>query len=473
LIEYVTVYALLIIGSVVGVGLLIFGSTQIARRNIIYHRQANGQRPTIEDFPLFGAYKIDAHERVTAHLRNDQHTPPHVKRARGTVQVEVMPEASAAEQYATYRATYTDPSIGRYLHAGTIAFDSLEAVSFTPDIEYGHRMALRQPIEEYVVRAGRVTQQPALFETTYDIDSSVMYTDSASGQRFVLDFRPELKEHDSYTLQLRFRWLGNSSRMCRLNECRLIFDPDLGKIVRVEQGRRVQHNDGEDIVWRNLLFQDGSLTLSVSFSQPILNKPILLKGAYEVDVDGALSGLVIRPEMVWNALGRRATERTQPSIRASSIMQSNITIATSLLSQEHELVRKAIVPVPCPPDYELVRRVAQVLVNCEVDIQRIEQAAPRLDPRGTLQTELRYWDIIGRRYERKLLEAVDVHVVISGYVVADQQALDAPQSQIDVRVRCLHDPRDMATPRCATLTRNIIKSELERIFALVPNERSI
>lgn len=473
LIEYVSVYAILIIGSLVGVGFIAFGVTQFARRNSIYHRQAKGRNPTIADFPLFGAYKIDAQERVTAHLRNDQRTPPNVQRAQGSVRVEVMPEANAATQYAIYRATYSDPSIGRHLHAGTVAFESLGAVTFTPDIEYGHRMALRQPVEQHVVRDGYVTKQPAQFEATYDIDPSVMYTDAASGPRFVLDFRPELKEYDSYTLLLRFQWLGDPRRICRLNECRLQFDPDLGKIVRVEQGRRVQ-NDGEEIVWRNLLFQDGALTLSVTFANPILNTPCMLKGSYEVDVNATLSGLAIRPEMVWNALGRRATERTQPSIRASSIIQGHISIATGLLSQEHELVHKSTAPVPCPPDYDLVRQVAQVLVeNCEIDIQRIEQAAPRLDPRGTLQTELRYWDIVGRKYERELLEAIDVHVVIAGYAVTDLHALSAPQSYIDVRVRCLHDPRHKATPKCVETTCDVITSELHQIFGLAFHERSV
>src|SRR5262249_33069440 len=152
----------------------------------------------------------------------------------------------------------------------------------------------------------------------------------------VLDLRPELGQHDSYTLVLRWRWLGAQALRCKLVECRLQFPPELESAVKVDQGRRLQQDGAEMIIWRNLRFQGAELALSVTFARAILDAPLVLKGAYQIAIDGPVSGISLHPDRIWNARGRRATERTQPSIRAASTITGSLKIDTSLLSQEHE-----------------------------------------------------------------------------------------------------------------------------------------
>jgi hypothetical protein len=95
--------------------------------------------------------------------------------------------------------------------------------------------------------------------------------------------------------------------------------------------------------------------------------------------------------------------------------------------------------------------VTEVLLEEGFDLQRVTRTAPRLDPTGRLDKQLLYWDIQGRRYIEELLDAVDVHVVITGSDKIIQASVNddvfQPYAQIDLRARCLHDPRNTSTPK--------------------------
>jgi len=103
-----------------------------------------------------------------------------------------------------------------------------------------------------------------------------------------------------------------------------------------------------------------------------------------------------------------------------------------------------------PPDEKLVECVNNVLLEEGFDLQRIMRAAPRLDPTGRLDKQLYYWDVSGRRYNEELLDSLDVHVVVTGYdrVLDTGATVDSfqPRANIDLRVRCLSDPRNRVTP---------------------------
>jgi hypothetical protein len=110
-------------------------------------------------------------------------------------------------------------------------------------------------------------------------------------------------------------------------------------------------------------------------------------------------------------------------------------------------------PIECdaPPDQEMVRAITQVLLAENFDLQRVMRTAPRLNPNGKLDNQLFYWGILGRRYIEELLEAVDVHLVVTGSdrIVqgGDSRENYKPYTHIDLRARCLHDPRNSSTPQ--------------------------
>jgi hypothetical protein len=463
LIEFVLVYTLLAAGAATGLGLLIWGASLLVRRQALYHRDAAGLPPAVADFPLLNcAYDMAAWEHVEIDVGNAQ-APPHLTAKPSTLTVRLYPNATdIVANYLRYRQAYQQHGVGAYLHAGTIALVNLRAVDF-PALEFNHRLVLHAPIPE-PLHAGTYTEGSLVgFNMPYILKPRELFQWHDGQRRAPLECVPQLKADDSYTLELHFRWLGAPDLACRLEECRLsALPPELGNVRHVHLGRF--DSDHGEIIWRNLPFQRGlaaasptsnaqppTLVLSVTFANPILHQEVLhnqpeIAGSYRCSLDGLLSGMTLQPEQIWNALGRRAAAEHVPiNIEQSSMIDGRLVVDVRRLSQEHEHALAERICYHSPIEDELIARVLRVLVDgCRVDLQRIEQALPRLDPAGTLATQLRYWDIIGRQYDLSRLSAVDVHIVISGYDHMVHGEPDAPHVWIDLRARCLSDPRDHA-----------------------------
>jgi hypothetical protein len=318
-------------------------------------------------------------------------------------------------------------------------------------LDLDHRLVFHAPVPDALAQ-GSYTEGPLVhFTMPYTVPPRALYGER--GEPMLLECLPHLGARDSRTLELHFRWRGNAELSCRLEECKLLDIPaELGVVERVEFGRF--DAERQEVVWRNLVLQkqrahEQALVLSVSFSKPILHPRLLeavpvLRGSYRCTLDGFVSGIRISPERIWNALGRKAANDKLPiSIQGSSAIEGDLAIDIRRLSQEHECVLADSIHYHSAIEHNLVAQVLRVLVEmCQVDLQRIEQATPRLDPDGTLRTQLRYWDIAGRRYDLNRLDSIDVHVVVSGYDHIIHESAEMPHTSIDLRVRCLRDPRN-------------------------------
>ena len=457
--EFVIAGLLLALGTAIGITAIAAGLYFIRSRTAIFHRSA-AHTPQLSDFPLFCAYKLDLAEAAQVDLGNMYPRSPITKSQSGLLKIELQPEACMPKYYTDYMSIYANEPVGQYWHAGAITLTNGRYMN-APDLEYSHRLVLRGPTAPYMQIAPSAWVSPIHFEMPYHIQSTALYRGEAQGRRFVLELQPELGAFDSYTLVLRFRWLGSPNVRCGLAECRLNVPPALLPISRVDNGRVVREDGQTAVVWRNLLLHNGELALSVTFNQPLLLHQPQLSGSYKMLFDDTLSGVRIQPEHVWNVLGRHATERTQPSIQAQSTLYGNIAIDTARLSQEHEYVFSDSFPALGPPDHALLRCVVNRLTQDGVNILRIEQPAPRLDPHGTLRTQLLYWDIVGRHYGTSMFDAVDVHVVITGQQTA-MSADSGSDSQIDLRVRCLHDPRNTELPESVDTMGKYLAEQLQR-----------
>jgi hypothetical protein len=470
LVEFVLVYAVAILGLLAGLALCAWGAWLLARRNAIYHRRFASDPLGMGDFPLFGSLlQIRLREHVQADMSNDAGGIVQPQHMHGTVDVDVYPEPMSVAHYAQYRERYGARGAGAFVHAGVIAFNNLQSVAFKQDneqIEFGNRLVLRQPAARTFAPAGVAVAERVRFGATYELLGPALERGSGERRRFVLELSPEVEAYDSRTLVLRFCWHGERQTECRLVECRVKIEPELLPVSKVALGRTLVTNGDTEVIWRNLAFRDGELVLSVTFSHPILTSawqpPLVLSGNYQFSCTSTISGLGVAREEIWNAMGRRAIERSEADISGEGVICGNLRINTALLSQEHEFVRGERLPTTHPLDHELVMHVAQVLADQRVVIQDIEQAAPRPDPSGRPETELLYWDIVGRRYEESVLEAIDVHVVITGVATNGQQPDGQAPAEIDLRVRCLHDPRNTKTPNYVQTTCDALMAELRR-----------
>jgi hypothetical protein len=174
----------------------------------------------------------------------------------------------------------------------------------------------------------------------------------------------------------------------------------------------------------------------------------MITGTYSFSYEGLISGLEVNADRVWGALGTPAPE-SAVTITKRTVVTGKLSLGLQQLSQEHEHVQ----PMPAiicnaPPDENLVETVTGILLEEGFDLQRIMRATPRLDPTGGLDKQLFYWDIVGRKYNEELLDSLDIHVVITGtdkIIHSQVDELFHPQSYIDLRVRCLHDPRNFDT----------------------------
>jgi hypothetical protein len=386
-----------------------------------------------------------------------------------TLRVELIPDEQMQSLYATYQERYGALGYGEYVHGGTIALEHAHRVVMSPSLEYGHRLVLRQPVVQQFAPNQQYSGKPVHFERSYQLKSEVFEGKEGDLTLFPLAIQPEIRLDDSYTLLIHFRWHGDAALQPVLTECRITIPESLGSVVRVSWGRVL---DDIEVLWRGLPFKDRTLTLSVTFAEAILKAQPVIEGSYAVTLDGLLSGLLIRRDRVWNALGVPISGDARLSVRRKSTISGPLRVYTAYLSQEHEhVVDGKDLFVLYEPDHALLRLLAQVLVAEGVSLQRIDRPLQRLAPEGRLGLQLTYWDIVGRSYEEINLNALDVHVVVAGRrllqgsreatgvkTAAGLSPTDQP-TRIDVRVRCLHDPRNQVpVARAHALCDNIVRA---------------
>jgi len=403
--------------------------------------------PATDDFPLQARYEVDVREELGAALGNARGAAPEEIQQSCRVAVTAHPVESELESLSEYLQQYGRPLAGTYVRAGLLGLEGVQDVSFKGDgVEFGHRLVLRRPAREIELGDGDRRLQPFTAEASYEIQRSRLCPAEGGDEHFLLEWLPSLPAGDSRTLNLRFEWrpLGAVPRIV-LRECALRVPDELGLITRVTAGRF--DPIGKQLVWRDLAFQGRALALAVSFENPVLSYQQLIRGSYNVELDGLVSGLQVDPANLWTAWGLKARPGDS-IIRTGAVIKGSLALDPRRLSQEHEYVRTLRIACDARPDYRLLRKVTSVLVRDNVELLRVAQAAPRLNPAGSLDTRLHYWDIAGRRYDGQTLNALDVHLVISGHdrvALAKPSALDEPATEIDLRVRCLFDPRIRAT----------------------------
>ncbi len=464
--DFVLFYVLTTLGSLAGLGCVLMGIWLIRQRDHIYHQRATGQPPAIADFPLFCTYRIEAHEQLTTTLRNDQPQQAAPISQHCTLTIALYPNPNTLHDYQTYQQLYQQHNVGTYMHAGMLALERHHRVDFGTALEFGHRYVLRLPVPETLRQGSSTTGPLATITTPYTIRTPALYCSYGDQRRFLLECRPELQPHDSYTLNLQFHWLGDPDLKCVLEECRLRVPPELRPATRVSFGR--YDTQSCEVIWRNLLFHNHTLTVSVTFSQPLLTYSQLITGVYACRLSGLASELLITPDHIWNVLGRRAIEDTTPIIHCSSQIRGDLAIDPRRLSQEHEHVSIAHIDCLYAPDYELIEEIITVLANHDVNILRIGQPSPRLDPGGTVEKQFYYWDIQGRHYELDMLDAVDVHLIVAGYSAKAGSNGAAQQSRLDLRVRCVHDPRNTTRPQRAQYLCEALESDLQQKLGVPP-----
>jgi hypothetical protein len=475
--EYAFGMLLLTLASVGGLALIGYGAYQISQRFALYHRSAIGKPPALTDLPLLASYKIDAMERLTVAMELGLGTgqpdttlhEPTITDQDCTLRVELIPDEQMQALYTTYQERYGAAGYGEYLHGGTVALEHAHRVAMSPPLEYGHRLVLRQPVAQQFASGQQYSGKPVRFERSYQLKSEVFEGEEGDLLLFPLEIQPEIRLDDSYTLLIHFRWHGDPTLQPFLTQCRITLPPDLGSVVRVSWGRVL---DDIEVLWRGLPFKEHTLTLSVTFAEAILKAQPVIEGEYTVTLDGLLSGLLIRRDRIWNAMGVPINGDARLSVRRKSTIAGPLRIHTVHLSQEHEhVVDGEDLVVLYEPDHALLRLLTQVLVAEGVSLQRIERPLQRLAPEGRLGLQLTYWDIVGRSYEEVNLNALDVHVVVAGRRLvqgplgsagiktpAGLSPTDQP-TRIDVRVRCLHDPRNQVpVARAHALCNNIVRA---------------
>lgn len=441
----------LIAFNILGICLFIWALSSYQRREILFHQNAKHLPPAVNDYPVQGVYRINTTEKININLDNLDKRQPEIKLKRGEFNISLKPFQQNWESYSEYKKQYEEhPVAGQYLNGGTIAFENLNHIKFNRNKpEFGHRIVLREPVNQQTIHDDENIQViEKKFE--YTIEENQIIKNRNGLKRFPLDIEPKLAPHDSRTLELHFHWRfmeGSGLETCRLQECILEIPDSLGKVTRVTYGRYDQGTGS--VIWRNRSFRKNSLILSITFEEPILRCMEQITGTYQVNFDGAISGLESSKNLVWTVLGTKA-DPDLIHISNQTDIYGDLTLGLQRLSQEHEYVESMpSISFNSPPNELLVRAVTDVLLIEGFDLQRITKTAPRLDPTGRLEKQLHYWDIIGRKYNEELLDSLDVHVIITGtdklIHSIDQDNSFNSETTIDLRIRCLHDPRNAHT----------------------------
>lgn len=489
LIEFGFIHFFVLMAGFGALVMIISGVLKLIRRNDLYHQEIKDPHPCIDDFPLFGSYAIYIHEQYELELANNRRELPSFKncKAEGSIRVDVMPEPDSPDIYREYCNIYAPhiaQGLGAYLFAGVIALEGRQSVSFKTPIDYEHRLILRQPTTERFVVAGKPQRELLSFETKYNIGSTILCTETALHSesekdrgRSKISITPELELFDSYTLNVMFLWHGNPIA-CFLDECKLEIPPEYGTVAHVQQG----HLLGTEVVWRHKLFKPveeskldvQTLTLTVRFTKPVLASDDIppIVGSYRLMFEQAISGLHVSPEQIWDAMGKSVIHYSHPSVIVTSVVQGSLIADIAVLAQEHEYVAQQRFATQAAPTGDLIRQIVAVLTEAlDVNIQRIKEAMPRLDPQGSLKRQLHYWDILGRKYINATLEALDVHVVVSGSTA--HETSEKALTRIDLRLRCLYDPRNPEITQHADRTCQIIYNEICKKINVVEDTVSV
>jgi hypothetical protein len=474
--EEIAIYALVALAVATTGGLLWWGVGKVHQVRL---GTAVRQRPTVRDFPLVNCtYKLKAHEEVTITPTADPaHLPmSSITRQAGRLTLEVAPSNDLVTLYQQYHQRNGSNGTGQF-YAGILALEQMRAVQFDATaLRNGHQLWLRQPIPTALRdRTYRKDADPlAMFELPYQLLPDKLEGDRyPESRRFPLECTPRLSSDDSYTLELHFRWRGSSDRLCALDEC-ILHIPDWLTVERVGLGR--YDEQCACVVWRRLFLpRDASpLVLKVTFGEPvleferILQQQHILRGSYRCSVDGLISGLSVKAENLWDARGLRVVYDTPPEVACSSAITGEVLVDTRRLQQEHEFVCVREVECPCAPDHELMQKILRALSECGIELLRVEQATPRLDPAGTLRKQLYYWDIVGRQYQTEMLTAFDLHIVVTGQDYIIDLSGEKPYTHIDIRINALHDPRDTSTPKRAEVLMARVSSHLDNALLLMP-----
>jgi hypothetical protein len=437
------------------------GAWLVARRRTMYHADARRRRamPTTRVFPLQADYRIEARESAQATLGNGPMRQASVRLNKAQIDVTVMPLASSAQQFAEYRARYPDPHYGAVAHAGRIGLSDMGGV--VPDganwLEDGHRLALNfevpQGLPSTPMRLGfpYAIRPDALFTPSRHVSKDALGRTFSLGigderRRFVMECAPQFDPQDSRKLVFVWKWLGDPRLRWTLDEFQIDLGDahELGEVEFVDRGRF--DTESRHLIWRNLAFYQDTLRLSVNFSRPIVESRPELHGTYRLRANGLMSGLDVSATHLWDARGLQPD--TNVVVRCSSELSGDAVFITRLLSHQHEVVEYALLSSATAPDLRLVGRVTRALVKGGVGVQRVEQARPHADPATESETQVAYWDLHGRCYGATFMDPIDAHVVVAGYqplrASTGTPDVRGGTTQIELRLRGLHDPRNTA-----------------------------
>lgn len=431
-----------------GVFCLLLTLIVYGKQEFFYHKiLARWKRPRVNDFPISCSYEIKAQESLCVDLGNAQGNPPEIREAesKGHLCVTMHPVETEWETYAQYRQQYRRYRVGKNLNAGTVALNCLEGVELPTDnknIEYNHRIILRKLIRETNIARTINRLAPFAIDFEYGIKPEPINASDGTLSRFPLECRPQIPAYDSRTLELHFFWHGETVPGLLLEDCVLEVPYELEPATYVSSGR--YDREKGTVSWHKLDFRDASLTLSVQFENPVLEYKDVITGSYTCSIEELISKMKVA--QIWDVRGLKVKNGTFV-IRPKTTIKGSIDIETQRLSQGHEYVKETLFNLPVPPDYLTVEALISVLISENFDILRVAQRLPRLDPVGDLNKQLIYWDVFGRCYSGELLDSFDLHIVIAGHsqiTGANNSEEYMPETQVDLRVRCLHDPRNDA-----------------------------
>jgi hypothetical protein len=327
-----------------------------------------------------------------------------------------------------------------------VALEGLRHIVAGAGLEHGHRVVLTKAASDAIVDG---KPQPFEVSIPYAIQPEALEEEVGSERRFLLECRPEFRPTDSRKLGVRFEWRGPTDLPnLGIDCCALKVPPDL-RALRVKAGR--YDPERNEVVWRNLAFSEGGLELEVTFAQPITGYAGSILGKYSLSFDGLFSGLRIEPDHVWTAWGLKARPESV-MVRKTAILRGAVSLDLRRLAYEHEHVAGISLITEGAPDDAVVLGITRVLQDRGIDLMRIVESAPRLNPAGALDSRLHYWEISGRGVDQNRLDAYDVHVVVTGQAVdplARSSDSRPSSSRVDLRVRCAHDPRNMVAPQMA------------------------
>ncbi len=441
--------ALLAIAGLAAAGLFGWALALLAQRESLYHTKARGLPPAVPDYPVACTYEIDATERVNINIGNGLDNIASIDGQDCRLDVHVQPERNDLEDYGSYRSQYDGLQVGAHVRAGVVAIEGLRNVVTGAGFEHGHRIVLRKPAAEAVT--GDSVHEFSIL-APYGIREDVLHEGDDEERRCILSCRPELSPDNSRRLTICFDWRGPANLPnLGLDYCQLDVPRQL-RVLQVMAGR--YDADANTIVWRNLAFSDTGLKLEIDFAEPIVEYQDQLEhitGKFRISFDGLLSGLQISADRVWTAWGLKASENAV-IIHRLSVLTGTLALDLRRLAYEHEYAAGVSLACDGAPDDVVVREIARVLEDRGVDLVRIVEAAPRLNPAGALNTSLHYWEITGRAVDQDRLDVYDVHVVVSGHgndPLARTHSRRPPATQVDVRVRCAHDPRNKDTAKKA------------------------